>query len=56
LVTITGVSVWRGRDVVYDYLYGVGVKYVFGVPATNEVPSGSLQRFQVACADRRAVR
>ena len=23
-----------------NYLYDVGVKYVFGVPATNEVPSG----------------
>jgi benzoylformate decarboxylase len=27
-----------GRDVVYDYLRDVGVRYVFGVPGTNEVP------------------
>jgi benzoylformate decarboxylase len=38
LVTTFGVPARRGRDVVYDYLHDVGVRYVFGVPGTNEVP------------------
>jgi benzoylformate decarboxylase len=27
-----------GRDVVFDYLRDLGVRYIFGVPGTNEIP------------------
>ncbi|WP_040741175.1 thiamine pyrophosphate-binding protein, partial [Nocardia tenerifensis] len=27
-----------GRDVVFDYIYEAGIKYVFGVPGTQEIP------------------
>lgn len=27
-----------GRDVLYDYLRDLGVRYLFGVPGTNEIP------------------
>src|ERR1700733_10466287 len=27
-----------GRDVVYDYLKDLGVRHLFGVPGTNEIP------------------
>src|SRR5690349_13499420 len=27
-----------GRDVVYDYLRDLGVRYMFGVPGVNEIP------------------
>ena len=27
-----------GRDVVFDYLRDLGVRYIFGVPGSNEIP------------------
>ncbi|MEA2187567.1 MAG: hypothetical protein QOK16_2578, partial [Solirubrobacteraceae bacterium] len=57
-MTITGVSVWRGRDVVCDYLYDVGVKYVFGVAATRGAVGNLYNAFKshvpivVLCAEQ----